>query len=143
MVRSLAWSSLCPATASVVHGRLFCTLLHHVHQLLSGRFVVSSTPSTRFSCEFPKQHKKLTLHSRCHWDSSWSTCLNCLMKWRYMCWLTVSFLLFFLFWCVQGREANPEFLSPSHAPFYDYPVGEFTPFGEQTLVCVLRSCPNP
>jgi hypothetical protein len=35
---------------------------------------------------------------------------------------------------VQNREADPEFLSPSHAPFYDYPVGEFTPFGEQTMV---------
>lgn len=34
----------------------------------------------------------------------------------------------------QGREATPEFLTPSHAPFYDYPVGEGTPFAEQTLI---------
>ena len=27
-----------------------------------------------------------------------------------------------------------EFLPVSHAPFYDYPVGEFTPFGEQMAV---------
>jgi len=33
-----------------------------------------------------------------------------------------------------GREGTPEFLSPSHAPFYNYPVGTVTPFGDQTVV---------
>lgn len=33
-----------------------------------------------------------------------------------------------------GREDTPEFFPVSHAPFYDYPVGELTPFGEQTMV---------
>ena len=33
-----------------------------------------------------------------------------------------------------NRTASPEFLVPSHAPYYDYPPGEFSPFGEQMLV---------
>ena len=33
-----------------------------------------------------------------------------------------------------GREDRPEFLPTSHAPFYDYPVGRGTPFGEQMIV---------
>ena len=33
-----------------------------------------------------------------------------------------------------NRTERPEFLSPSRAPYYSYPTGEFTPFGEQMLV---------
>ena len=33
-----------------------------------------------------------------------------------------------------GRTDTPEFLFPSHAPFYNYPVGEGTPFLEQTMI---------
>ena len=33
-----------------------------------------------------------------------------------------------------GRADRPEFLPTSHAPFYDYPVGRGTPFGEQMIV---------
>ena len=32
-----------------------------------------------------------------------------------------------------GRTSTPEFLRPSHAPFYDYPVGSGTPFAEVSL----------
>lgn len=38
----------------------------------------------------------------------------------------------------ENATSEPEFLSKSYAPFYDYPVGEQTPFGEQMLV-YLRS----
>lgn len=33
-----------------------------------------------------------------------------------------------------NATATPEFLPTSHAPFYDYPPGSFTPFGEQMAV---------
>lgn len=33
-----------------------------------------------------------------------------------------------------NRSDTPEFFPVSHAPFYDYPIGEFTPFGEQMFV---------
>ena len=34
----------------------------------------------------------------------------------------------------SNRTTKPEFVTPSHAPYYNYSVGEFTPFGEQTLI---------
>lgn len=43
---------------------------------------------------------------------------------------TYPFMLNSLRW----HSAIPEFLSPSHAPFYNYPVGAGTPFAEQTSI---------
>ena len=34
----------------------------------------------------------------------------------------------------EHRAETPEFLPESHAPYYAYPPGEQTPFGEQMLV---------
>lgn len=37
-----------------------------------------------------------------------------------------------------NRTASPEFVTPSFAPFYSYPVGDFTPFGAHTAA--LPTC---